>query len=881
MTIDELQRIAAAIDVVLPATYVDVISRRDAELRRDSKSTYEGVFWGVFVDPQRMIDENLEQRQTCGTTEHFFPEWWKTFVLIGTDGGGCYYCARLDGGPGIWYIGTDCDPEPKQTHASVDELIDEAVANHCAREEAEAARRVWMGDEPEVTRQRIAASSSPAKESALKWFDLSGPSVLYRWLAELGRVLTPAKQRWFSRACCRGIPSFLADDDCQAAWVMATKMALGESSPEGVEALRAKLEAAFRGRKNRETGHLHAAFDLLQSDADHLAVAWNDMTGSDLAGVWGWVGRDPANTLDGERLGDLLRDVLGNPFLPAEIQPAWRTPQVVTLAQSIDETEDFSRLGELANALAAAGCDDPRVMAHCHRTNSHTRGCWLIDGLLGRELFLSEDLRPKWTWSWSRYSKIPSDVLTTRLRQLGAERDPGADHLVSCLAFADWLEANGDPAWADYVRLRSSLDRPPAGVDYVDQIERCVELESRHDFGSPELPGLHCVGFRNVVWWDPDEDPSDGGIPALASVQDPRVPHTLFIPRLEGLVAETQIRGIDLDDHYPDEAGAILDSPAGRQLNWLQFKGQDEPSEPEPTIAALAASPTARSLERLTVRFSQIGEADMVGLAAAPMERMRRFTVWETNGLQGSPEAVGKLASCEWFQRLEHLDVGVVQEAADAFGLGLATMERLHTLALRSVGALMFESILANGPPPGLRRLALVGLPLRPPRYSERALKALPELRFPGLVDLAIEIRDDPTGSFRAVFESELLRPVRILSICGPVVDRDALEAMAAHPCAANLRILRLACWDDNGVGRLTSFAGTALARPGAFPSLTTLEISYPFAKEATPDTARLLEGLVGSRLRRLKLVECPLDQECREILSANPNLGAALVASG
>jgi hypothetical protein len=36
----------------------------------------------------------------------------------------------------------------------------------------------------------------------------------------------------------------------------------------------------------------------------------------------------------------------------------------------------------LADALLDAGCGDERVLSHC-RERLHTRGCWLLDGVLG------------------------------------------------------------------------------------------------------------------------------------------------------------------------------------------------------------------------------------------------------------------------------------------------------------------------------------------------------------------------------------------------------------------------------------------------------------------------------------------------------------------
>ena len=37
-----------------------------------------------------------------------------------------------------------------------------------------------------------------------------------------------------------------------------------------------------------------------------------------------------------------------------------------------------------AVALMDAGCDSEEILLHCRQTTGHTRGCWVIDLLLGK-----------------------------------------------------------------------------------------------------------------------------------------------------------------------------------------------------------------------------------------------------------------------------------------------------------------------------------------------------------------------------------------------------------------------------------------------------------------------------------------------------------------
>src|SRR5262249_38992633 len=84
---------------------------------------------------------------------------------------------------------------------------------------------------------------------------------------------------------------------------------------------------------------------------------------------------------------ELLREIIGNPFRPVTIDPAWlawnnrTSPQ---LAHGIDEERAFERLPILADALEEAGCTDADILSHCRQQGEHVRGCWVLDLLLGK-----------------------------------------------------------------------------------------------------------------------------------------------------------------------------------------------------------------------------------------------------------------------------------------------------------------------------------------------------------------------------------------------------------------------------------------------------------------------------------------------------------------
>jgi hypothetical protein len=83
----------------------------------------------------------------------------------------------------------------------------------------------------------------------------------------------------------------------------------------------------------------------------------------------------------------VIRDVIGNPFRPAVLDPAWLTwhdGAVRKMAQAIYDERRFGDLPILADALEDAGCADAAILAHCRETGEHVRGCWVVDLLLGK-----------------------------------------------------------------------------------------------------------------------------------------------------------------------------------------------------------------------------------------------------------------------------------------------------------------------------------------------------------------------------------------------------------------------------------------------------------------------------------------------------------------
>jgi len=208
-----------------------------------------------------------------------------------------------------------------------------------------------------------------------------------------GRV-TERKLRLFAVACCRHIWDLLPDRRSRTAVEVAEQYAdrqADEKQQLGV--LKQALEAA-----NRTTGRAGwAAYwtakknlpqtvsnvcEAAQDAVARQAVFTARAAGDDQKSAW-----ETALVAGARAQARLLRDILGNPFRPAALEPAWLRWQgglVPALALRMYDERDFTGMGVLADALEDSGCDDPTVLEHCCSGSEHTRGCWALDLVLAK-----------------------------------------------------------------------------------------------------------------------------------------------------------------------------------------------------------------------------------------------------------------------------------------------------------------------------------------------------------------------------------------------------------------------------------------------------------------------------------------------------------------
>jgi hypothetical protein len=232
-----------------------------------------------------------------------------------------------------------------------------------------------------------------------EWLAGEDPAPLLEW-ARGGGGPGDRKLLLFLCACGRRLGPLLTDERSLEAIRVVERFADSAATKGEVMQALQGAEAAMEDFKDADDVDPHLGAAIAAHD-----IAWSAASGVDIGFVAGLANAaaEAAATAStdampevtreawesarlAEKAGQaaLLREVLGNPFRPAAVDPAWRTPSVLALARAIDQGPAFERMPQLADALAEAGCGDPAVLSHGRSPAGHVRGCWLVDALLGR-----------------------------------------------------------------------------------------------------------------------------------------------------------------------------------------------------------------------------------------------------------------------------------------------------------------------------------------------------------------------------------------------------------------------------------------------------------------------------------------------------------------
>jgi hypothetical protein len=235
-----------------------------------------------------------------------------------------------------------------------------------------------------------------------EWVACTDPTPMLEFVQEKA---SERKLRLFTVACARLVWEKITWEFLQKAVETAERHADDLASAEELHASNLDVVGIWKFRRegrDEDKAWLHShdeANAWLHSSAENLDVyASCDATTfkpdrlKGLSHTASW--RHGAFTT-GPHQPNLLRDLFGNPFRPAPLDPSgltWKDGTIPKLAQVTYVARDLpsghldlDRMAILGDALEDAGCTNQDILGHCRGPGPHVRGCWVVDLLLGKE----------------------------------------------------------------------------------------------------------------------------------------------------------------------------------------------------------------------------------------------------------------------------------------------------------------------------------------------------------------------------------------------------------------------------------------------------------------------------------------------------------------
>jgi uncharacterized protein (TIGR02996 family) len=186
------------------------------------------------------------------------------------------------------------------------------------------------------------------------------------------------------------------------------------------------------------------------------------------------------------------------------------------------------------------------------------------------------------------------------------------------LVFADWLEDNGDPQWAEFIRVQIALSRLPSWEErrvglMARERELWDEIGERLLADLPDEPALY--------WGGTDEDtiPFERGFAGVVQVDDVaalRAHRRVFLTK-------APVRTLWLDHLTTDEAASLGGPGDPPGLARLELEGAPADEETDALVdadllRALADSPLSRRLTGLDLFNTGVSPAALAVLASEP-----------------------------------------------------------------------------------------------------------------------------------------------------------------------------------------------------------------------------------------------------------------------
>jgi hypothetical protein len=243
-----------------------------------------------------------------------------------------------------------------------------------------------------------------------EWNTCTDPDVMLEFLQNRA---SERKLRLFGAACCRRVWRLMTDRRHRRAVEAAERLADGRITEEQFKEIHQPVMAMWATLPSCQEVKWEPSH-YITGAATHLGTgAAAEYTASFAARGLAYA-TDPdhgpgwlAVQADEERVQcGLIRDLFGNPNVPFRFDAYWLAGDgrsVAARAGEIYRDGAFDSLSSLADDLEQAGCWDRIVLEHCRRPEPHTRGCWVIDALMGRETAVRTGLVTAADWQSCYY----------------------------------------------------------------------------------------------------------------------------------------------------------------------------------------------------------------------------------------------------------------------------------------------------------------------------------------------------------------------------------------------------------------------------------------------------------------------------------------------
>jgi hypothetical protein len=237
-----------------------------------------------------------------------------------------------------------------------------------------------------------------------EWLECQSPGLMLDALSQRRSDQNRDAQRrlrLLGVAACRRMWNLLGDPSLRLAVEKAEEYADGRLSlDELFEAAQSASQDCARFARMHSAARY--AGDAVVRTTLHARIGWSLIGDVLQRATWAAAGGFPGSLEASHRLFchpdqggreqavqcDLIRDLYGNLFRPAVVDPLWRTWQnglIIRLAGSIYAERRWDDLPVLGDALEEAGCTSPDILDHCRGRMIHARGCWLVDALRDRK----------------------------------------------------------------------------------------------------------------------------------------------------------------------------------------------------------------------------------------------------------------------------------------------------------------------------------------------------------------------------------------------------------------------------------------------------------------------------------------------------------------